>query len=189
MQNKDLTLCLGAFVAINCIVVVITDEYKIDAMYTHNYRQLEFENFALPFSGGLRSDNRWIKISNFIPWDELESLYSDSLHGLHLGYTALSARIAIGSLIIKKRLGTSDEETVEQIRENPYLQFFLGFKEYKDQAPFYPTMFVHFRKQIGKKTLSKINKAIVQKALAEAIKSSEDKSSERFERMDRLAIL
>jgi len=41
-------------------------------MYKHNSKQLEFEDFALPFSGGLRSDNRWIKIAKFIPWDEFE---------------------------------------------------------------------------------------------------------------------
>ena len=142
-------------------------------MYKHTSKQLEFEEFALPFSGGLRSDNRWVKIAKFIPWAEFESLYSKTLSGSHMGSPALSVRIAIGALIIKERLGTSDEETVEQIRENPYLQYFLGFREYKDEAPFHPTMFVHFRKRIGKKTLTKINEVIAKKALAEAIKDTE----------------
>ena len=144
-------------------------------MYKHNAKQLEFEQFSLPFNGGLRSDNRWIKIAKFIPWEEFEILYSKSLTGSQMGSPALSVRIAIGALIIKERLGTSDEETVEQIRENPYLQYFLGFKGYKDEAPFHPTMFVHFRKRIGKKTLTKINEAITKKALAQAVKSSKDK--------------
>jgi hypothetical protein len=147
-------------------------------MYKHKFNQLEFEDFALPFSGGLRSDNRWVKIAKFIPWDEFESLYSKSLSGSQMGSPALSVRIAIGALIIKERLGVSDEEAVEQIRENPYLQYFLGFKGYKDEAPFHPTMFVHFRKRIGKKTLAKINEVIVQKALAEAMKPSEEKPSD-----------
>ena len=144
-------------------------------MYKHTSKQLEFEEFALPFSGALRSDNRWVKIAKFIPWDEFESLYSKSLSGSQMGSPALSVRIAIGALIIKERLGASDEETVEQIRENPYLQYFLGFKEYKDQAPFHATMFVHFRKRIGKKTLAKINEVIAKKALAEAMKGCEQK--------------
>ena len=110
----------------------------------------------MPFNGGLRSDNRWIKIAKFIPWEDFEILYSKSLSGSQMGSPALSVRIAIGALIIKERLGTSDEETVEQIRENPYLQYFLGFKGYKDEAPFHPTMFVHFRKRIGKKTLANV---------------------------------
>ena len=130
----------------------------------------------MPFNGGLRSDNRWVKIAKFIPWEEFEMLYSKSLSGSQMGSPALSVRIAIGALIIKERLGTSDEETVEQIRENPYLQYFLGFKQYKDEAPFHPTMFVHFRKRIGKKTLAKINEAITKKAFAQAIKALEKKA-------------
>ena len=39
-----------------------------------------------------------------------------------------SARVAVASLIIKEKLTLSDEETVEQIRENPYLQYFLGYE-------------------------------------------------------------
>jgi hypothetical protein len=31
-------------------------------------------------------------------------------------------------LIIKARLGLTDEELVEQIKENPYLQFFIGLE-------------------------------------------------------------
>ena len=44
------------------------------------------------------------------------------------GTPAKSCRVALGDLIIKERLGTSDEETVEQIRENPYLQYFSTCK-------------------------------------------------------------
>jgi transposase, IS5 family len=147
-------------------------------MYKHKFKQLEFEQFALPFSGGLRSDNRWVKIAKFIPWAQFESLYSKSLSGSQMGSPALSVRIAIGALIIKERLGVSDEEAVEQIRENPYLQYFLGFKEYKDEAPFHPTMFVHFRKRLGKKTLANINEVITKKALTQGQKASEDKAGD-----------
>jgi len=38
--------------------------------------------------------------------------------------------LAFGALLIKQRLGLTDEETVEQIRENAYMQFFLGFAGY-----------------------------------------------------------
>ena len=132
-------------------------------MYRHNENQLEFENFGLPFSGRLRSDNRWVKLAKIIPWGEFETSYSKSFKGSGQGPPAKSVRVALGALIIKERLGTSDEETVEQIRENPYLQYFLGFKEYKDEEPFHPTMFVHFRKRISKEMLGKVNEAIHKK--------------------------
>ena len=55
--------------------------------------------------------------------------------------------MALGALIIKEKLQISDEETVEQIRENPYLQFFTGLESYVDEAPFDPSLMVHFRKR------------------------------------------
>ncbi|SPD75182.1 hypothetical protein PITCH_A470011 [uncultured Desulfobacterium sp.] len=42
----------------------------------------------------------------------------------------------------------SDEETVEQSRENPYPQHFLGLKQYEDKAVFHPTIFIYFRKRL-----------------------------------------
>jgi hypothetical protein len=148
-------------------------------MYRHNQNQLGFEDFVLPFSGKLRSDNRWVKLSKFIPWDEFEPDYIKAASKSSLGPPAKSVRVALGALIIKERLGTSDEETVEQIRENPYLQYFLGYKEYKDEQPFDPSMFVHFRKRFKKSRLSKLNEVIVEKALEEEKKSSEPKDSSK----------
>lgn len=134
-------------------------------MYRHNQRQLEFENFELPFSGKLRSDNRWVKLAKFIPWDQFEPAYSKTLTSSSMGPPAKSVRVALGALIIKERLGTSDEETVEQIRENPYLQYFLGYKAYVDEEPFDPSLFVYFRKRFDKKALAKINETIACKTL------------------------
>jgi hypothetical protein len=51
------------------------------------------------------------------------------LSGTGIGAPAKSGRIAYGALLIKERLGITDEETVEQISENPYLQYFLGLRE------------------------------------------------------------
>jgi IS5 family transposase len=34
--------------------------------------QLSFEDFFLPFGCKLYGDNRWIKLSELITWDELE---------------------------------------------------------------------------------------------------------------------
>jgi len=126
-------------------------------MYPHAENQLEF---VLPFGGKLNPNNRWIKLARLIPWAEFETSYAKSLKGSGDGPPAKSVRVAIGALIIKERLGTSDRETVEQICENPYLQYFLGFKEYRDKAPFHSTLFVHFRKRITKEMVAEINDAV-----------------------------
>jgi len=100
-----------------------------------NTHQFKFENFYLPFSGHLRSDNRRVILAGQIPWHQIEEACGE-LFCEDNGCPALSARIALGALLIKERLGTSDRETVEQIRENPYLQYFLGLMEYQDKPPF-----------------------------------------------------
>ena len=78
-------------------------------------------------------------------WEELEETYAPQFSPT-TGAPAKPIRLAFGALFIKQRLGLSDEETVELIRENPYTQFFLGFSEYSSKAPFDPSMMVHFRK-------------------------------------------
>ena len=148
------------------------------AMYRHNQRQLELEDFHLPFGGKLRSDNRWVKMAKFIPWEEFEPAYRKSFKRSGLGPPAKSVRVALGALIIKERLGTSDEETVEQIRENPYLQYFLGYKEYKDEPPFDPSLFVYFRKRFNRKRLTGINETIACKVLEEENKAIQTKDAD-----------
>ena len=126
-----------------------------------NPHQREFKDFYLPFGGKLRSDNRWVVLSEQIPWEQIEQEYSKNFSSKNIGNPAKSARIALGSLIIKERLGTTDRETVLQIAENPYLQYFLGFSEYKDQVPFDHSLMTHFRKRFDKDTLLAINAAII----------------------------
>jgi hypothetical protein len=53
-----------------------------------------------------------------IPWEDLEAEYTERLNA-GIGGPDKSFQIALGALIIKEKSGTSDIETVEQIRENP----------------------------------------------------------------------
>ena len=67
----------------------------------------------------------------------------------------------MGALIIKARLGLTDEELVEQIKENPYLQFFIGLKAFQYSAPFDPSMMVYFRKRLPEAVVNGCNELIV----------------------------
>ena len=142
-----------------------------------NTNQMIFD-FHIPFGGKLRSDNRWIILSQQIPWDQIESQYAGLFQGSNVGCPAKSSRVALGALIIKERLNSTDRETVEQIRENPYLQYFLGFSGYTDKEPFHHTSMVHFRKRFDKETLAQINELIVHKALQNKQEQCEDTSDD-----------
>ena len=92
----------------------------------HHNGQLSIEDFHVPFGGTLDPDNRWVIFSSLMPWEELEETYAPQFNPT-TGAPAKPVRLAFGALFIKQRLGLTDEETVEQIRENAYMQFFLGF--------------------------------------------------------------
>ena len=62
-------------------------------------------------------------MAKIIPWSQFEAEYA-AIFSEGKGAPAKTFRMALGALIIKERLGISDRETVEQIRENPYLQYF-----------------------------------------------------------------
>jgi len=68
-------------------------------------------------------------------------------------------------LIIKARLGLTDEELVEQIKENPYLQFFIGLEAFQYSAPLDPSMMVYFRKRLPETVLNDCNERIVRYGL------------------------
>ena len=121
------------------------------------------EKFELPFEGQLSPENRWIVMANEIAWSEFEDEYAN-LFSSKRGAPALPFRMALGALIIKETLGTSDRETVEQIRENPYLQYFIGKKSYNNNPPFDASMLVYFRERIDGDLINRINLSMVKKA-------------------------
>ena len=73
--------------------------------------------------------------------------------------------MALGALIIKARMGLTDEELVEQIKENPYLQFFIGLEAFQYSAPFDPSMMVYFRKRLPESVVNDCNERIVRHGL------------------------
>ncbi|MGB8698853.1 MAG: IS5 family transposase, partial [Thermosynechococcaceae cyanobacterium] len=125
------------------------------------------EQFKLPFAGTLTHENRWVQLAQLVPWSEFESEYAQSFSATQ-GAPAKSFRIALGSLIIKERLGTSDTETVEQIRENPYLQYFLGFEAYSNTPPFEASMLVHFRKRLPLSLIGRVNERMVDRSMGQS---------------------
>lgn len=70
-------------------------------------------------------------------------------------------RMALGSLLIQKQLGFSDRELLEEITENPYLQYFIGLPGYQMELPFVPFLLVMFRKRLNDDILSEINEMII----------------------------
>lgn len=110
----------------------------------------------------LNPDNRWVLLADIIPWDLVDAEYAKSFDEPNIGSPAKPSRMALGSLIIQEKMGLTDRETVQQIRENPYLQWFIGLASYSYKAPFDASTMVWFRRRITPEMLSIVNDAIIE---------------------------
>jgi hypothetical protein len=116
--------------------------------------------FATPFEQELDLENRWVKFSKILPWNKL-SVYYYSRMDKKMGAGAIDARVVLGALIIKHHEDLSDEGTIESIKENLYMQYFLGLPSFKREAVFSPTLFVEIRKRLGLDYWQEINEIII----------------------------
>ncbi len=123
-------------------------------------KQLSLAEFDWPFQTALDERNRWVKMSKCIPWDDLAEGYYQDLSSTQ-GRPMKDARLVIGAVIIKHKLCLSDRETVCQIQENPYLQYFVGLSGYQMEAPFVPSLFVEIRKRMGQAVFESFHDAII----------------------------
>lgn len=144
-------------------------------MFRFQEKQLYIEEFVLPFEGKLRAYNRWVKLAKLIPWDTIEDWYAKHFPN-NRGLVAKQVRMALGALIIQEKCKFTDQETVDQILENPYLQYFIGFREYQDKPPFDPSLMVHFRKRFTAEILKEINEEIC-RVTKDAEKKKDDDNS------------
>lgn len=138
--------------------------------------QLSFNQFETPFDVALDENNRWVKFSQCIPWDALANIYSNGFS--HTGRPGKDPRLVIGAMIIKHKLCLSDEETIKQIQENPYLQYFVGFPAYTTKIPFVPSLFVDIRKRMDKTVFTGFEQAVIdvvdeKKAIAKRAKNDD----------------
>ena len=125
-----------------------------------NQKQMTLDGFKTPFQAALDENNRWVKLSKSIPWDDLARGYYKCLSS-DKGRPAKDARLVIGAVILKHKLTLSDDETVKQIQENPYLQFFVGLSGFQTKQPFAPSLFVEIRRRMGEETFKQFEQAIV----------------------------
>lgn len=144
--------------------------------YTSN-NQLKLELFESPFERGLDPKNRWVKLARLLPWDELASIYYRQMSAGQ-GAPGKDARIVIGAVILKHKMKLSDREVIEQIKENCYLQYFLGLERFTNDPVFDPSLFPTIRKRLGAAQFEAMNEEILLKAgIIEPPNSSEESDS------------
>jgi len=127
-------------------------------MYKKHDGQITIAEFYSPF-GNLDPKNRWVQVANLIPWSHLEERYAQQFCNDN-GAPAINFRMALGTLIIKQMTGHSDDIVIQDILENPYMQFLIGLHEFTIKAPFAQSSVTNFRKYISADMLAEANEYI-----------------------------
>jgi len=127
----------------------------------NNENQLTLEEFDWPFLSQLDPENRWVKLADVIPWEALGEAYHRSFSTATHGRPAKPARMVIGAVIIKHKLVLSDRETIDQISENAYLQYFIGLSGFQTEKPFDASLFVLIRRRMGQQVFDEFQQSII----------------------------
>lgn len=125
-----------------------------------------FSDF-LPFEGKLDPENRWLKIKALIPWERLESRYQSYFSDR--GRPALDGHLVIGILLLKHMTGTSDEDIVALVNENPYMQAFCGLENFSTKPLLDSSSLSKIRKRLGSKYFAELDRDTYQVLLKRKI--------------------
>lgn len=143
--------------------------------YSSQSQQLTLDGFGSSLDD-LPKDNRWVKIGDKMPWAEIERLYNSRLNNIHCGAGNKPARVIIGALIVKHKMNLSDEETIQAIQENPYMQYMLGLPAFTTKRVFDPSLFVTIRKRLGMEDFNSMSEELLKQLLEKARKEKADQS-------------
>lgn len=142
-------------------------------------KQMSIEEFRTPFEIKLDKNNRWVKLSQMLLWDEMAEVYYSKM-SQDKGAPSIDARIVIGAMIIKHKHKFDDRETIEQIRENVYMQYFLGLSDYSSEDIFDRSLFTTLRYRMGANEFDQFNSIII--AQAESTEKKAAKQSSVFKK-------
>lgn len=97
----------------------------------------------------LDQSNRWLKLAEMIPWEKIDDVYSKNFSP-NSGRYALDSRLVCGLFLVKHIKELSDEETVREYEENPYIQAFCGKIHFSKESEFSSSLLSERRKRLDK---------------------------------------
>ena len=122
----------------------------------------------MPWGMEFDKTNRWVQKALVIPWDWAEERYMKNFIDKKTGNPAKHFRLLYGALLIKQDFNNiSDEEVVQLISENPYMQYLCGIREFTSRLPFDASSLTRFRKRLSVEFMTELNELIVARSQEE----------------------
>ncbi len=115
--------------------------------------------FRTPFDAALCPQNRWVRMADLVPWDEMATVFLRSM-----SVAEGRPSVDLGTLLVKHIENLSDERTIEYIQENIYAQYFVGLSSFQAEPVFVPHLFVTIRKRLGEQGSKAVNDMLIAQA-------------------------
>lgn len=117
--------------------------------------------FKTRFDNLLDMDNRWVKLEQVITWDKLAKVFFKRLDR-YQGRDTVDLRSVMGAMFIQHTLNLTDRNTVQNIHENIYLQYFVGLSSFQIRPVFDHSLLPTFRKRLVKKGSKELNDIFIE---------------------------
>lgn len=118
--------------------------------------QITFDDFNQSCGMQLDKRNGWCRLADAFDWAGAEALYA-KMFPSRKGHPAFPLRMALGALVIQKRMRLSDRALVKAVAENPYYQYFIGMQAFSSKCPFTYSTLAVFRRRLTQEILMEVN--------------------------------
>jgi IS5 family transposase len=103
------------------------------------------------------------ELANKIDWGRFDKSYGALFSQKH-GRPASPTRLVVGLHYLKHAYNESDESVVARLLENPYWQYFCGFKQFQHKLPIESSSLTRWRKRLGSDKIEELLAATIQTA-------------------------
>lgn len=107
-------------------------------------------------------------LANKIDWSRFDKSFGE-LFVQRQGRPGLPTRLVVGLHYLKHAYNESDESVVARLLENPYWQYFCGFKQFQHELPIDPSSLTRWRKRLGPDKIEELFSAAIDTAKEEKL--------------------
>lgn len=107
-------------------------------------------------------------LANKIDWSRFDKSFGE-LFVQKQGRPGLPTRLVVGLHYLKHAYNESDESVVARLLENPYWQYFCGFKQFQHELPIDPSSLTRWRKRLGPDKIEELLAATIDTAKEEKL--------------------
>ena len=116
----------------------------------------------------LDKDHELYRLANILNWEYLIDSFGP-YYVENNGRPGVPIRVIAGLHYLKYLENESDESVVEKFCENPYWQYFCGFKTFQHELPCHPTTLVKWRHRVGEAGVEKLLSETINTAKREGL--------------------